>query len=109
MEVYSKMPKIKVEIAESLPEPIEGHIYLITETELFTSPVRSYKGLRVSMKDVVDGTEVVAVLWMRDIAGEKSKLGSFVSVLGDESDSWVGKKIKFVTWRPGDRKIEVIQ
>ena len=103
------MPKLKVEIAEAMPEPIEGHIYLMTETELFTSPVRGYKGLRVSMKDVADGAEVVTVLWMREIAGEKSKLGSFISVLGDESDAWVGKKVKFVTWRPNDRKIEVLQ
>lgn len=103
------MPKLKVEIAEAMPEPIEGHIYTITEAELFTSQVRSYKGLRVSMKDVADGSEVVAALWMREIAGSKSKLGSFISVLGDESDAWIGKKVKFVTWRPNDRKIEVLQ
>jgi len=103
------MPKINVEIAESLPEPIEGHIYTITETELFTSQVRGYKGLRVAMTDQADGNQVVAALWMREIAGSKSKLGSFISILGDETDAWVGKKIRFVTWRPGDRKIEVIQ
>jgi hypothetical protein len=103
------MPEINVEIAETLPEPIEGHIYQITETELFTSQVRSYKGLRVSMKDDADGTEVVSALWMREIAGSKSKLGSFVAALGKNSDAWVGKKIRFVTWRPNDRKIEAIQ
>lgn len=103
------MPKIKTEIAESLPEPIEGHIYQIIEAELFTSQVKSYKGIRVGMKDVADGSEVVSALWMRDIAGEKSKLGSFISTLGDNTDSWTGKKIKFVTWRPNDRKIEVLQ
>jgi hypothetical protein len=103
------MPKINVEIAETLPEPMEGHIYTITETELFTSQVRGYKGLRVAMTDQESGNQVVAALWMREIAGSKSKLGSFISVLGDESDSWVGKQIKFVTWRPNDRKIEVIQ
>jgi len=103
------MPKVKVEIAESLPEPIEAHIYVITEAELFTSQVRGYKGIRVSMKDVANGAEVVAALWMREVAGEKSKLGSFISTLGDNTDSWVGKKIKFVTWRPNDRKIEVLQ
>lgn len=103
------MPKVKVEIAESLPEPIEGHIYVIAEAELFTSQVRSYKGLRVSMKDVADGAEVVTALWMREVAGTKSKLGSFISVLGDDTDAWTGKKIKFVTWRPNDRKIEVLQ
>ena len=103
------MPKINVEIAETLPEPLEGHIYTITETELFTSQVRGYKGLRVAMTDIEGDKPVVAALWMREIAGSKSKLGSFVAALGDDSDTWVGKKIKFVTWRPNDRKIEVIQ
>lgn len=103
------MVKIKTEIAEQLPEPVEGHIYKITETELFTSQVRSYKGLRVSMKDEADGNEVVTALWTREVAGTKSKLGSFLAALGDETDSWTGKKIRVVTWRPSDRKIEVLQ
>ena len=102
------MPKINVEIAEQLPEPIEGKTYTITETELFTSQVRGYKGLRVSMT-AEDGTQVVAALWTRDIAGEKSKLGAFITALGNDTDNWIGKKVRVVTWRPGDRKIEVIQ
>lgn len=101
------MPKIQVEIAESLPEPLEGHTYQITEAEPFTSQVRSYKGLRVTMLDEA-GNTVVSALWTRDIAGEKSKLGSFIVALGNETDAWIGKKIKFVTWRLGDRKIEVV-
>jgi hypothetical protein len=103
------MPKIKVEIAESLPEPVEGHIYVIGEAELFTSAVRGYKGLRVPMKDVDGNDEVVAALWMREVAGEKSKLGAFISVLGDDTDSWTGKKIQVVAWRQGNRKIGVVQ
>ena len=103
------MPKINVEIAESLPEPVEGHIYVIGEAELFTSAVRGYKGLRVPMVDVADKSEVVAALWMREVAGEKSKLGSFISVLGEDTDSWTNKKIQIVAWRQGNRKIGVIQ
>jgi len=103
------MPKIKVEIAESLPEPAEGHIYVIGEAELFTSQVRGYKGLRVPMVDVADNSEVVAALWMREVAGSMSKLGAFVSVLGEDTDSWTNKKIQIVAWRQGNRKIGVIQ
>jgi len=102
------MVKLKTEIAESQPEPKEGTIYTIGECELITTQVRSYKGLRVAMK-AEDGTEVVTVLWMRDVAGEKSKLGSFISALGDDTDAWEGKKIRFVAWREGNRKIEVLQ
>lgn len=103
------MPKLKVEIAESLPEPLENHIYVIGEPELFTSQVHGWKGLRVPMTDVSDASAVVAALWMRDVAGENSKLGAFISVLGDDSDSWTGKKIQIVSWRLGNRKIGVVQ
>jgi len=102
------MPKINVEIAEQLPEPLEGHIYQIHDPELFTSAVRSYKGLRVPLTDQTDQMEVIAVLWTRDIAGEKSKLGAFISVLGNDTDTWNGKKIKILKWRPGERQIEVV-
>lgn len=101
------MPKVNVEIAESLPEPVEGQTYTITEAEIFTSQVRSYKGIRVSM-EAQDGTTVVTALWTRDIAGEKSKLGTFISVLGNDTDKWIAKKIKFVSWRAGNRKIELV-
>jgi hypothetical protein len=101
------MPKIDVEIAESLPEPLEGHTYTIGECELFTSQVRSYKGLRVDMT-AEDGTKVVAALWTREIAGTKSKLGAFVAALGDDTDKWIGKKVKIVKWRSGDREIQVV-
>lgn len=101
------MPKINVEIAETLPEPKEGMIYTIAEAEPFTSQVRGYKGLRVAMTGQ-DGSTVVAALWTRDVAGEKSKLGSFITALGNDTDTWIGKKIKFTTWRQGDRKIEVV-
>jgi len=102
------MVKLKTEVAESLPEPLEGHIYTIGEADLFTSQVRGYKGLRVPMKDVKDDTEVIAVLWMREVAGENSKLGAFLSVLGDETDSWKGKKIQVVAWREKNRKIQLV-
>lgn len=102
------MPKINVEIAEQLPEPLEGHIYQIHDPELFTSQVRSYKGLRVPMTDQQDQSEVVAALWTRDIAGEKSKLGSFIVALGNDTDTWNGKKIRILKWRPGERQIEVV-
>jgi hypothetical protein len=107
--VKKKMPKIDVEIAETLPEPQEGHVYVIGECELFTSQVRGYKGLRVPMKDEAAQKEVVAALWMREVAGAQSKLGAFVTVLGDDTDAWTGKKIMVKSWRPNLRKIEVLQ
>jgi len=102
------MPKLDVDIADELPEPVEGQIYTIDGADLFVSQVRGYKGLRVSMI-ALDGTKVVAALWMREVAGENSKLGSFVKALGDTTEAWVGKKVKFVSWKAQNRKIEVVQ
>jgi hypothetical protein len=101
------MVKLKTEIAELLPEPQEGKIYTISTCELFTSPVKGYKGLRVNMV-AEDGAKVASSLWTRDIAGQKSKLGAFITVLGEETDAWEGRKIRFLAWRIENRKIEVL-
>lgn len=101
------MPELKVEIAEQLPKPIEGGIYTIATAEVFVSQVRSYKGIRVGMVGT-DGKPAVEVLWLRDVAGEKSKLGSFVKCLGNNTDSWISRKIRFVEWRQNTRKIEAL-
>jgi len=101
------MPKIKVEIAEQLPEPIEGTIYTIRSADIITTQVKSYKGIRVTMTDQ-NNKEATTMLWLREVAGEQSKLGSFIKALGDDTDAWVSKKIRFATWRPSTRRIEVI-
>ena len=103
------MPKINVEVAETQPEPQENHVYIIGECELFTSQIHGYKGLRVPMKDEADQKEIVAALWMREVAGKQSKLGAFITVLGQDTDTWLGKKIMVKSWRPNLRKIEVLQ
>jgi len=101
------MPEIKTELVDELPKPTEGQIYTIMSVEVFTSPVRSYKGIRVAMTDR-DNKAIGETLWTREVAGEKSKLGSFLKALGKETDAWIGKHIKFVAWSQGNRKIEVV-
>lgn len=101
------MPKLDVEIAEQLPEPEEGKIYTIESAEAFTSQVRSYKGIRVSMVDE-NNKHFVVPIWTRDIVGSKSKLGAFITALGQDTDTWTGTKIRFAAWRQGNRKIEVV-
>jgi len=101
------MPKIDVKLAEQLPEPKENKIYKITGAELFTSQVRAYKGLRVTMEST-DGEKAVSALWTRTVAGERSKLGAFVKALGDDTDTWVGKTIQFAAWRQGNREIRLV-
>lgn len=102
------MPELPTKVAEQFPEPLEGRTYTITGVEMFTSKVQSYKGLRVTMVDD-PGNMVVAPLWLRDEAGQRSKLGAFITALGANTDNWINKKIKFLSWRPKDREIQVVQ
>ena len=98
--------KLKTDTVDELPEAAEGQTYEITEVEEFTSQIRGYKGLRVSMKDK-EGEEVVEALWLRDVAGSRSKLGSFIVVLGKDTDAWIGKSITFISWKPSNRVIQL--
>lgn len=100
------MPKLNVQTTDELPTPEVGKTYHIKEVEQFTSAVRGFKGLRVTMHGR-DGKEYVESLWLRDVVGTRSKLGSFISVLGKDTDSWVDKSITFLSWRQGDRNIEL--
>jgi len=101
------MPELDVEIAEQMPRPKEGQIYRIEKVEVFTSAVRGYRGLRVTMVDE-NGNLTVEPLWTREVASTRSKIGAFIAALGKNTDNWVGKKIRIVDWRPGSRKIEVV-
>lgn len=101
------MPEIKTTTTDELPEPEAGKVYKIGEVEEFTSAVRGFKGLRVDMKDS-KGNTVVASLWLREVVGLKSKLGSFIKALGKNTDNWKGKKVRVVKWGVGNREVELV-
>lgn len=100
------MVKLDVQTVEELPTPQEGRTYEITGAEEFQSQVRGYKGLRLTMKDSA-GMEVVESLWLRSPVGAKSKLGSFITVLGKDTDNWKGKAITFIAWKASNRIIQL--
>jgi len=101
------MPKIK----SSLPLPGDEAVvlerpYLISEVESFTSNVQGFVGLRVTL--ALEGKDVIAIpIWEREVASRKSKLGTFLEVLGDNTDDWKGKNIVFVSWTAKNRQIGV--
>jgi len=105
------VPKITketgVKIAEQLPGFEEGDVITIKEVEILTTAVQGFKGIRVSGTDAA-GIEKAEMLWIRPVVGSKSKLGSFIAELGDDTDNWVGKKIKIKRWRSRWREIEVL-
>lgn len=100
------MPKIKVEVVKRQPEPEQGITYTIKEVEVFTSPKQGYKGARVALEDAMQN-KTETVLWLRDQATTKSKLGTFIAALGDDTDTWIDKRILIKSWRDGNRDIEL--
>jgi len=100
------MPKLKTEVVETPPEPQEGMTYNITEASFIKTQRRGWEGIRVSLKGT-DGTIRGTMLWLRDVAGPKSKVGAFVNLLGDDTDQWIGKNITIVKWQEGNRQIQL--
>lgn len=93
-----------MQTTDEIPAPQEGKTYEITAVDAFSSQVRGFAGLRVAMKDSA-GAEVVEAIWTRSPVGPKSKLGSFIGILGKDTDNWKGKRITFVSWRTSNRII----
>jgi len=100
-----KLPQIPLPGEEKLKL---DHAYRIVSCEEFFSELRNYHGLRVTLNGGTD--DLIAVpLWLRETAGRKSKIGAFVSVLGEDVDRWVGKVIVFREWKPRNRVIEEVK
>jgi len=110
--------KGKVQVAMG-QEPEEGKTYVITSVEQVKTAVRGFDGIRVTMKSTnpKDKNVYTTMLWTREIAGAGSKLGAFirafVTALGEEAgyntDNWVGKTIRIVSWQPRKREIVVVE
>ncbi|MBA7690389.1 hypothetical protein ES703_98915 [subsurface metagenome] len=108
-------------------EPKDGQSYIITATEETKTAVQAFVAIRVTLtptgakekKRLKEAdTDCVSMLWMRDEAGERSKLGAFLSAftsfLGDEdealdTDNWIKHEIRIISWKPKAREIVVIQ
>ena len=118
--------KGKAELAKTA-EPKEGKSYTITKTEEVKTAVQGFNGLRVTF-DPTDTKERAALkeegktcctmLWMRETAGVKSKLGSFLDAfttfLGDEdsaldTENWLKHEIRIVSWKEKAREVAVIK
>ena len=98
---------LPVKMTDEIPKPVEGQIYKITKAETFNSQVRNYAGVRVELEDK-KGNKFLEVLWVREIAGPKSKVGSFIVALGKEPAKWVGKTIRLTSWLEKNRAIQVV-
>jgi len=100
-------PVINTEVREGADDVVEGIAYEIVNVEEITTDVQTLKGIRVSLVDL-KGKEGNVMLWQRAVTGAGSKLGVFLTVLGNNSDKWLHKWLIFKVWQERKREIEVI-
>ncbi|MBA7534608.1 hypothetical protein ES705_26857 [subsurface metagenome] len=118
--------KGKAELAKTA-EPLAGKSYIVTKTEEVKTAVQGFNGLRVTFDPTEakekatlkeEGKTCCTMLWMRETAGIRSKLGSFLDAfttfLGDEdkalnSDNWINHTIRLISWKEKVREITVIK
>lgn len=99
------MGKIDSEVMDELPEIEAGKIYRVEEAEQTTTEVRGYKAVVVTFSSVPDGKEYGTMLWLQKTVSQRSKLGTFLTVLGHDPEKWKGKVIEVVKWGEKDREI----
>jgi hypothetical protein len=97
-------PELKTEAVESGDVVTLGVPYVISNVEEVTTEVASFQGIRVEM--LTEKAEVGSImLWQRAKVGKGSKLGSFIVLLGSNTDNWLNKWIVFKHWTKGAREI----
>ena len=119
-EEKKEMPKIKSTLTTG-QEPTEGRIYKITSVEEVKTAVQGYAAYRVGLepekRKTDDTNKYATMLWSREVAGARSKLGAFMAAFidftGDEdaasdTDNWLNHTVRFIKWQPRDRQIQVL-
>jgi hypothetical protein len=115
------VPKIPTVTVKSLPAFHPDLTCQILSAEQLKTPQRGFEGIRVrakafncaihalsadDLKNSKDQADHSEMLWTRPEVGVTSKLGAFISELGDDTDVWIGKWIKVTKWAVKDREIE---
>ncbi|MBU2249571.1 MAG: hypothetical protein KKD77_22685 [Gammaproteobacteria bacterium] len=100
------MPEIGTKVREGGDDVEIGVEYHIDNVEIVTTDVKAFAGIRVVLVDKKKDTRSV-MLWQRPVTSPESKLGAFISLLGSNTDKWLGHKIIFRDWRQGARLVEL--
>lgn len=99
-------PKLGVEVVEGGDDLEENTKYEIVNVEDVTTEVSFYKGVRVEMLSE-KGEMGAVMLWKRGKVGTESKLGAFITLLGDNTDDWLKKWVIFRKWEKNARHVEL--
>jgi len=103
------MGKIDSEVVNDLPEIEAGKSYRVIGAEVGPTEVKQYNAVAVYCERVPDGVEHNTMLWVQKKVGERTKLGTFLKVLGDDTDKWKGKVFEVVKWGEKDREIKLVK
>jgi len=107
-EEFKPQDELAIEIAKPLPPFSAGQVLTIKKVEYVKTALRGFEGIRVTAVDD-DGNEYAEMLWLREVVGPTSKLGTFIVKLGNKPAKWVGKRIRIVSWTQRNRQIEVVE
>ena len=103
------MGKIDSEVVDDLPEIEAGKSYRVTEAEVTETAVRQYHAVALFCERVPDGVEHNTMLWIQKVVGERTKLGTFLKTLGNNTDKWKGKVFEVVSWSEKNREIKLVK
>lgn len=80
--------------------------YEIIFVEELTTQVSMYQGFRVSLlsADLRDGS---VMLWKQTRVSTRSKTGTFLALLGTDTDDWIHQWIIFRAWERNNRRLEL--
>lgn len=108
MKGGEQMPKIGTKVQESADDVKLNVPYEITSVEEMETQVQKLQGYRVNLL-TVKAEEGNVVLWARPVTGVNSKLGVFITQLGDNTDKWLHKWLIFRVWSERNRVMEVVE
>lgn len=100
------MPELGTKVREGGDDIEVGVKYHIDNIEEVTTEVKAFSGVRVMLVDEKKN-EGSVMLWRRPVTSQESKLGAFITLLGSNTDKWLGKFIIFKDWRQGARLVEL--
>jgi len=101
-----ELPQVPLPGEERL---VLNHTYEIKDVEPFTSELRGFEGIRVTLGNGSESDWTLALWTGRSVVGRKSKLGAFIEALGRDTNKWIGKRIQFRRWDRGDRVIAKVE
>ena len=103
----SMSPVVDTEVREGADDVTVGIPYEIVNVENIDTDVQHLSGIRVSLQDQKGG-EGNVMLWKRKVTGTCSKLGAYITSLGNNTDKWLHKWVIHEPWQVRNNVLTVV-